>query len=710
MTSIFGRDLFSPKNLIISGTVLTLLFAAIIIVFLLFKANTIQQFNQIQAAQHNNTVFFDINKQPFHVIRGEEDRKYVKMGKISRNLQMAVVAVEDARFFQHFGFDIIRIISVLFRAIKPELSIQGASTITQQLVKLTLLSPERTLSRKVRELFMAIALEMEFSKTRILEFYLNKVYLGHRNYGVENASLNYFHKSTANLSIAEAAFIAGLIKKPEGYSPFVNLKKARLRQILVMRRMRILNWISRQEYKQAINEHLIIRERKKSSLRIAPYFVNHILNQLKQKYGHNTIYGGGLRIYTTLHTELQRTMERVVRTRIDKPGSFEEIAGVSIDPKTGFVKALVGGVNFFKSEFNRVTQAKRQPGSAFKPILYATAITKGIKPNDVFRDEPTQYTRFFEEELEIYEPGNFSGEHAGPITTSYALRVSNNVVSVQILNRIGIRTLLQSSKRFGMKLPAERGLCLALGCGETTLLQLVNAYSVFANRGFRNIPVFVLRITDSRGKLLEKFQTQKEVQVLSVNQAFQMNKMLQDVVNYGTGRNAKINRQSGGKTGTSDQSRDAWYIGYTPDLVTGFWIGNDDNTPMDNEVGGKTPARLWQMYMKALPVPDIQRGFGVNENFEEYLICDNSGKLATPGCSHTAWYTLRKDDPPLEYCDLHDNIEQQVHVCTSSGKLATEYCPIEEVETKIYTSGSEPETPCDIHMESDQIKDDSISF
>lgn len=697
MFSIIGSNLPRKKIWIVCGSVLfiTIVF---VIIFLIFRTITIRQFEALQATQSNNTIFFGIEQKPFHIIRGLEDRKYITLENVSRKLQMAVVAIEDGRFFQHFGFDPIRMARVVVQLLKRNAPLQGASTITQQLVKLTLLSPEITLSRKIKEIFMATALETKYSKAQILEFYLNKVYLGLGNYGVENASLNYFHKPTTDLTLAESAFIAGLIKKPEGYSPFINLKKARQRQVLALKRMRILGWITRQEYQTAINEKILIRQRKQHNLQAAPYFVNHILLQLKQKYGHKMVYGGGLRIYTTLDQKMQQVMKQIIDNRLSQPRSFEEVAGVSIDPVTGFVKALIGGADFYKSEFNRATQAKRQPGSSFKPILYSAALANGIKSNDVFLDEPTQYNRLVDDEIETYGPQNFSGEHLGPITVSYALRNSNNVVSVKILDKIGIKALIQISKLFGIELPGKRGLCLALGCGETTLLQLTNAYGVFATQGYRSDPVFVLKITDRKGNVIESYQQKANIQVLSHNQAFQMNRMLQDVVNSGTGRNAKIGRPSGGKTGTSDQYRDAWYIGFTSDLVTGFWIGNDDNEPMDGELGGKTPARLWRSFMQSLPAVAVQKSFPINENFEEYLICDNSGQLATSFCTSATWYALQKPSQDLTYCDMHADEALELKICQISGKLATQYCPVGEIITESYSPGTEPEEFCDIHV------------
>ncbi len=692
----------SPKKTwFLVGAIFIFIILCLTVLFLSFRSTVLREFGHVQSFQSNNSIFFDINDQPFHIIRGEEDRKYVELDRISHNLQLAVVAIEDARFFQHFGFDPIRIVSASLRLLRKNTSLQGASTITQQLVKLTLLTPEISIKRKIKELTIAFVLETRYSKSKILEFYLNKVYLGHGNYGVENAALNFFHKPANELTLAESAFIAGLIKKPEGYSPYVDLKKARQRQILVLKRLKNLDWISTAEYRNAVNEKILIRRRKGGDYKIAPHFTNHILLKLKKIYGHKMIYGGGLRIFTTLDRRLQDVMEKIKDKQLLQITGFEELAGVSIDPVTGYVKAMIGGADFFRSEFNRVTQARRQPGSAFKPILYAAALSNGAHPYDTYIDEPTQYSRLVDDEVEIYEPGNFSGNHLGRITMAHALKISNNVVSVKILNQIGIPSLVQSAKQFGIDLDGERGLCLALGCGELTLLDLTAAYTVFANRGYRTEPVFILKVTDREGNVLESYETQEVDRVISTDHAFQMNFMLQGVVNNGTGRNAKISQVSGGKTGTSDDNRDAWYIGFTPNLVTGFWIGNDDNTSMGNEVGGKTPALLWREYMQSIPTLPVQKAFSINEKFEEFLICNNSGMLATSSCPSTSWYTLDKSKAPIDYCTVHNEQLLEIQICKSSRKMATQYCPIHEIKTHKFVPGTEPETFCDVHTTDD---------
>jgi len=625
-----------------------------VIGFFLVRNHTLEAFQKELTTQNNNTIFYDIDSQPFHLIRGAEDRKYVPLSQTSRYLQKAVVAIEDGRFFQHIGFDPIRIVGATLRFIAHPSAAQGASTITQQLVKLTLLSPERTLSRKLKELMMALALETKYTKAEILEFYLNKVYLGHRNYGVENAALNYFHKNAKDLTLAESAFIAGLVKKPEGYSPFVNLKGARARQILVLRRMLTLKWITKDQFKAAINEHILIRQRRKADLKLAPYFTNEVLFSLKEHFTSREIYGGGLKVYTTLERPAQEGLERVIDDRLAKPRTFDQIGAVSLDPATGFIHALVGGADFSQSEFNRATQARRQPGSAFKPILYATALSRGVKPNDVFLDAPVQYSNNLDDaELDFYEPENFSGEYMGDITMSHALKVSNNVVSVQILKQIGTNALARTAKRFGLKIPKDKGLCLALGCAEVTLLGLTNGYSAFANNGLVQQPVFVLKVTDSAGKLLYEYKPKPAFPAISSAQAYQMNRMMQGVVQFGTGRAARIEEASGGKTGTSDNFRDAWFIGFTASRVTGFWIGNDNNTPMNHEVGGRTPARLWKAFMMSLPKSGYEKTFAIHPDFEDYRVCNVSGKLATEFCPTASWYPLRKDSAPQDDCDVH---------------------------------------------------------
>jgi penicillin-binding protein 1A len=645
---------------------LFLLFLLLILVFwfLQFKSGVIHDFEQVRNTLSNSTTFFDLERQPFYIIRGEENRKYRKLESISPNLQKAVVAIEDTRFFKHFGFDPVRIVGGVVRLLSLSSSTYGASTITQQLVKLTLLTSERSIKRKIKELFMAISLEMEYSKHQILEFYLNKVYLGHRNYGVENAALNYFHKPASDLLLAESAFIAGLIKKPEGYSPYQDIKKSRKRQVIVLKRLYELGWISSKEYNTAINKKLVIRKNRKSIPQLASYFTSHILLQLTQRYGHSRVYEGGLRIYTTLNRQLQEKMETVINDRLNEPRTFEQIAGVSIDPGTGYVSALVGGADFYQSEFNRATQARRQPGSAFKPILYATALESGIQPNDVFIDEPTQYPAQLgiEEGLDIYEPTNFSEEYLGPITVAHALQVSNNVVSVQILDKIGISALVKTGYKFGLNVSRRQGLCLALGCDELSLLELVDAYSVFANDGKLNKPVFVLKVTDNNGQVLEEYTSTPAERIISSEHAFQMNWMLENVIEEGTGRAAKLDRPVGGKTGTSDGFRDAWFVGYTSELVTGFWIGNDDNSSMENEVGGRTPARLWKTYMSSIPATTDGVPLFSGEHFDEFEICDQSGKLATPWCPHKSWYPIKDDIVINELCDIHpapDQIDQE---------------------------------------------------
>ncbi len=694
----------APKNSLKNLSILKILalasggfFLIFLVIFSIFKTSVITEFNSNQRSQSDNTIFYDIDRQPFHVIKGEEDRKYIPLKRISRNLQMSVVAVEDARFFKHLGFDPIRLVGATLRLLKPGASLHGASTITQQLVKLSLLTPERTFTRKIKELFMAMALEAEFSKAEILEFYLNKVYLGHRNYGVENAALNYFHKSANDLTLAEAAFIAGLIKKPEGYSPYSNIKGARTRQILVLKRLRTIGWITQEKYKEALNERIQIRRRKHADLKMAPYFTTHILSLLKERFSRDDIYGGGLRVYTTLHRGRQKSLKKVIDERFSKARTFSQVGAVSIDPKTGFVSALVGGIDFEQSEFNRVTQARRQPGSSFKPILYTTALTRGVKPNDTFVDEPIQYSRGgFGETQAYYEPANFSGNYLGPITVAQALKRSNNVVSVQILKQIGVPALVRTAKRFGIDIPDDKGLCLALGCGEVTLLQLAAAYGVFANDGQMNLPVFILKVTNSTGKVLEEYRPQKSIPVITPGQAFQMNRMLQNVINAGTGRAAKIDQVAGGKTGTTDSYRDAWFMGFTSELVTGFWVGNDDNSPMNHEVGGRTPARLWKAYMT-----DIDRNkdhaFSTNIEFEEYLICDASGRLATSWCEETNWYPLRPEAAPQEECTLHDQPVTEVLICRVSKKLATQYCPNEKVGKQRLLGGAQITEECDVH-------------
>ena len=658
--------------------------------FYLWYPHIIEDFHQSLSQLRKNSVIYDRHGQPYTIIDGIEDRQVITREQVGRPLQLSILAIEDARFLHHRGIDIFRIIGALWANLKAGGYSQGGSTITQQLVKLMLLSPEKTLQRKIKEMFMAWALELQYTKWEIFEYYLNTIYLGYGNYGVQQAALAYFERPAAQLTLAQAALLAGLINKPETYLhlpknferanslyfPDAVLKQAVQRQRLVLKQLYRYRWITPEEYTQAVQEPLSIRIPSLYPVK-APYFVGHVRTLLKNKFQLPHLSSGGYKIYTTLDPQLQTEAENTIQQAFQqKSRQFEQAALVSIEPTTGYVQALVGGINYTTSEFNRVTQAKRQPGSSFKAILYAAALEEGFDIQSSFTDEPV----FFEWQesdgsFSIYEPRNFDrlygierpqtnaqGEvfYEDTLTLAKAFELSLNTVAVQLLNEVGIGKVLQYAKALHLQIREETGLCLALGCEETKLLNLTAAYTPFMNQGHYAKPVFILRIEDSNGQEIYQYQPPSPTNpIFSEWTVHQMNQMLHAVVVRGTGRAANWKGNPhfiGGKTGTTTDFRDAWFVGFAPELVTGIWVGNDDNTSIKDETGGKTPARIWSHYMqKALAfLPD--RPVPAAPAYLSFPTCTVSGGLATEACPEVRYYHYPADHLPDEPCLLHPGL------------------------------------------------------
>ncbi|MCZ6471931.1 MAG: transglycosylase domain-containing protein [SAR324 cluster bacterium] len=674
--------------------------------FYLWSPHVVRQFELVLANTSNNTVILDREGRTLATVEGLEDRHTVGIDQISTNLQKAVIAVEDRRFFSHRGMDPVRLLGALWANLRSMAYYQGGSTITQQLVKLTLLSSERTLTRKIKEIFMAVSLELQYPKMKLLEFYLNRVYLGNGLYGVEKASRAYFNKASIDLELHEAAFLAALIKKPEGYLqypqaeaetesphlPLHLLKHLQVRMSYVLNVLEKKNWLPRAKVQQAREAKLIVLKPVPPT-RKSPYFVQEVLKELRQSLGISQVAGRGYRVYTTLDPIQQAAAEEaVLRMARDNSGA-SQAALVAMDTKGGYVRALVGGVDYAVSQFNRATQALRQPGSAFKPIMYAAALEKGITPNEMFVDEPVRYVwshgamqrirgaglelepyNSAEEVLstpagelpDIYEPRNYNdvygvwvgGTDGGQgrekrMTLARALERSSNVIAVQVLDRIGVLPVVRLARRMDISVRGDMGLCIALGCSETTLLDLTAAYGAFANGGMHVKPVFIRKVTNMRGDVLFEHFPEPPEQVFSPWTAFQMRNMLSAVIRRGTGRRARLDRPVGGKTGTNDGPRDVWFIGFSPNLVAGVWLGNDDNREMPSEVGGRTPARMWREFMqKALP-PE-QEDFPLPEApYVTVRTCPVSGQVANPWCPSPIVYNYREREAPTQVCTIH---------------------------------------------------------
>ncbi len=548
-----------------------------------------------------------------------EDRKLVKMAEVPKVVVQAFVAAEDSRFFEHKGFDIQSIFRAVFKNIEAGHIIQGGSTITQQVAKMMYLSPEKKYTRKFKEAILAYKIDKYLTKQEILNLYLNQIYLGHGTYGIESASLGYFGKSAKDLKLHEAALLAGMPKAPTNYSPFLHYDKAKQRQLYVLTRMTEDKYITKEEMEKAFTVPLNLRPIRPKD-KMAAYFVETVRRYVQEKYGADVLYKEGLSIYTTLDLNMQKfagqAMERGL-TELEERNKYEKglVQGAlfCMDVKTGAIRAMVGGRDFNKSEFNRTTQSRRQPGSAFKPIIYTAAFDKGLTPATVFVDSPIAVEDPSQKDG-VWRPKNYDGKFMGPTTMRTALVLSRNVVTVKILQEIGIDYAVSYAINMGITSPLVNTLSLALGVSGVTLQELVQAYDVLANQGQKVTPYFIKKIVDRTGNVFEETIVKSE-QVIDPRIAFLTTYVMQDVVKSGTGTRVRsIARPVGAKTGTTNDNRDAWFIGFTPSLIAGVWVGFDQEASLGNqEAGGRTAAPIWLYFMeKALekmpvesfPVPD----------------------------------------------------------------------------------------------------------
>ncbi|MCZ6553805.1 MAG: PBP1A family penicillin-binding protein [SAR324 cluster bacterium] len=710
----------------------------VVVGFYIWAPGVVQRFDAVVARNADNTIIFDRTGEVLATIEGTEDRHTVPLSGISPHLQKAVVGIEDRRFFSHRGMDPVRLLGAIWADVQALAFRQGGSTITQQLVKLTLLSSERTLARKIKEIFMALALERTYPKEQILALYLNQVYFGYGIYGVEQAARSYFLKPAAELSLVEAAFLAALIKKPEGFLvgarvadeeeppllEFAPDSPVLMRQRVVLDNLRRLGWIATEEHAVAVSEPLTVY-RPAEEVTNAPYFVQQVLKEMREAMRVSRVSGRGFRVYTTLDPELQTAAEEVVARFGEGSSSASQGALVAMDPRSGEVLALVGGVEFAASQFNRATQARRQPGSAFKPILYATAFEQGYGPQTVFRDEPVRYGREYPEGgEEIYEPHNY-GERYGVVrdtgksvlpldprmTLGRALEASSNVIAVQLLNRIGILPVKRLARRLGIDVRSRMGLCVALGCSEVTLLELTSAYATFANGGLRARPVFVRRIEGSGGTVHYEHFAEPPEQVVSPWTAFQINRLLEGAVRRGTGWRARLDRPVGGKTGTNDGPRDTWFIGFTPTLVAGLWSGHDDNAIMPFEAGGRTTASLWRRFMdKVLPPYEGESFPTPDEPYVAVRTCTVSGQAAGEWCPHSETYYYLASEAPREVCTVHAGPPVAHATCIDSGELISPYCPLDSRQYRYFYANALPSRPCPVHMPEGWLMGDAVEI
>lgn len=565
------------------------------------------------------TVLYNLNQ--------DVRRTSVPLSEVSDNMQAATLAIEDSDFYQHMGIKPSAIIRAAWTNLKAGEFEQGGSTITQQVVKNTLLTPKKTIARKVKEWILAVRLDQKLSKNEILEIYLNEVPYGGRVYGVEEAAKRYFGKSASDLTIAESAYLAALPKAPTYYSPYGNNRdELDARKNEVLSAMYKNGFINQKQYQQAKNKDVTFTTRDQQSLR-APHFVFYIKQYLEQKYGTTAIERRGLKVITTLDYDLQRQAHNVLQEygqRNAKKYNANNAALVAVEPDTGKIRVMVGSRDYgnkkIEGSFNAAT-AKRQPGSAFKPFAYATALQKGYTDDTVVFDLPTQFSNVcpvseFGNKENCFSPVNYDGKFRGPITLRDALAQSVNIPSVKTLYLAGIADTIKTAEKMGVKTlskdPGQYGLSLVLGSGEVTLLDMTSAYGVFANEGVKNPHTGIKRIEDADGEVLETFEKSPQ-RVLETQIARQMNDILSDNVARAPafGPNSPLyfeNYDVAAKTGTTNNYRDLWTIGYSPNLAVGVWSGNNDNSPVDGEVAGFVVAPMWHAFMeKALKTVENER-------------------------------------------------------------------------------------------------------
>lgn len=547
---------------------------------------------------------FDSHGRLITTLHSDQNRLPIDINKVPQNLQNAFIAAEDNRFYEHIGIDPIGIFRAIFANLTNRGIAQGGSTITQQLAKNAFLSQEQTLKRKIQEAMLALEIEHKYSKKEILEMYMNQIYFGQGAYGIQTAAKTYFNKDVNELTLTQCAMLAGLPKSPNYYSPFNNLNEAKKRKNVVLDQMVKYGYVSAAEAEDAKNQDLgLSKSHQSKEADEYASFIDYVSQQVAKKYGDDALYKEGLKIYTTMDVDKQhaavRAMRNLPNNYTDENGLTQpQSAIVSIDPKTGHILAMVGGRG--QDSFNRASMAVRQPGSAFKPFVYLTALQHDMTPDTTMNDQPVTYGS--------WSPKNTGGSYSGTMTLSDALAHSVNTIAVQLADQVGTKNIIANAKKMGITTldAKDDNLAMALG-GLTkgvTPLEMASAYGTFANKGVHVKPTAIVKILDRNGNVLEDASTlekeETKTRVMSEREAYEMTTMLEGVIDHGTGTAAAIGRPAAGKTGTTDDNKDAWFVGYTPDIVTAVWIGDDTGSHSLGEIyGGTIPAEIWKDYMSS---------------------------------------------------------------------------------------------------------------
>lgn len=619
----------------------------------------------------------------------EENRVVIPLKDIPKNVQHAVIAMEDERFYQHKGFDFKAILRSIVSVVdfSGHLVKGGGSTITQQLTRNVFLTQEPKINRKIAELVMARKIEKVLTKDEILELYLNEVYWGHNSYGVEGASRVFFGKSAKNLNLAEASLIGGLLSSPENYSPYKSFTLAKWRQSLTLANMVKNGYITQEEADQAKKEEITLTGLKRNYKLNSPYFTSYVIAQLKEKYDLNLLKTGGLKVYTTIDSNAQALAERTIMQEIAtlKYRNITQGALVSIDPNTGYIKALVGGINYEVSNFNRITQAVRQPGSSFKPFIYLTAFKeKIINPYSPVVDEPVSYPAPGDD----WNPKNYDGTFRGKMLVIDAVKHSINTIAIKTLDAAGISKVVDTARKLGITTPLKENLTLALGASEVTPLELASAFGVFATGGkkVRKI-ISILKITDSQGNILEDNSVNLLAdQVYDSVSIDMLNECLKAVVSPGgSGAAAMLpDRVVAGKTGTTSNNKDSWFVGYIPQLVTLVWVGNDNNSVMSGATGGGICAPIWRKYMSVVSKYYPPKDFIKTGDWRETVgnKADDQKQKALEELKRTEEEKKATPTPEITVQTADPNQQQNPYVSSTPVEVPTEENPENNGEEK----------------------------
>lgn len=581
-----GRPLFSPFSLLYWGSVAVLWATIALGGLLLFYSVTLPDPSVAGLKQRGQAIKVLARDGSVIAERGLV-KDYVKLEQLPRHVRQAVIAIEDRRFYTHFGFDPIGFSRAMISNIKKGRLVQGGSTLSQQLAKNLFLNSDRTITRKLKEMGMAFWLEAKFEKNEILELYINRVYFGHQTYGIDQAARRYFGKRATKLTLSEAAMLAGVLKAPSRLNPKTNYKAAKARAKLVLRAMKRSGFISPMTYKMAVISPAQLRKRH---LPINSNYIADWIAELVPEYV--TDYGSDLIIETSIDKDVQTKADARVRKMLSGVGKAKNVrqASLVMMAPDGAVRAMVGGRNYQRSQFNRAIKSRRQMGSAFKPFVYLAALESGFQPNSLIFDRPTRFNR--------WQPRNYKNIYRGQINLSSALAHSSNVVAVKLMGTVGVAKTIETARRLGLRGEMKKDLSLALGTAEQSVMELTSAYAPFANGGRGVLPYVIKSIRTFKGKVLYKHKEADLGQVVHSDHVNQMNMMMRQVLKVGTGRAALLKGHDiAGKTGTTQRFRDGWFVGYSGHYIMGVWVGNDNGASMKKVTGGGLPARIWSDVM-----------------------------------------------------------------------------------------------------------------